>query len=394
MDPLTHALSGAVVARGILPNYENEQAGRTARWALILGAVFPDIDIVANPFDPDHFGTIRIHRSVTHSLVCLPVWALLFALLAGWYCRRRGIAAPRRWMLGVLFGSGIALHILFDCITSFGTMVWSPISWARVEWDWTFIIDLTLMGVLLFFLLLSWVAGGEKKRTKHAVWMLGLMAALVGAYALGSDALQQPAPVWALTAMIALSGLPLGLTLAGRRLPLTARNWCCIGILAAAGYLGTDAWAHARALERVRDYAAAAHLKVTDAAAIPLPPNLTRWQGFARTAESVHQWSISLAHPPEVPSAASVLPAMSGEPCPSVLWTIPQVRAWMHFARVPVVVCGQAPGGDTAEFTDLRFERPALGGERSKGREPPIPFTWRVTFSDAGRVLSEGWVTK
>ena len=393
MDPVTHALSGAVLAGAILPNYEDEQAGRTARWTIILGAIFPDIDVLANPFDPDHFGTIRIHRSVTHSLVCLPVWALLFALLAGWYCRRRGIAAPPRRILGVLFGLGIALHILFDCITSFGTMVWSPISWTRVEWDWTFIIDLTLMGVLLFFLLLSWVAAGGERRRRRAVWMLVLMGALAGLYALGSYPLEGSVPVWELATVLGLAALPLGVTLAGAQLPLTPRSWFWVGVLVTAAYLGTDAWAHGRALARVQEYAAAQHMEATDAAAIPLPPNLTLWQGFARTAGSVHQWNISLASPPGAPHTASVLAAVSGEPCPPVLWTIPQVRAWMRFARIPVVVCGQAPGGETAEFTDLRFERPALLGERSGGPQRPSPFTWRVTFSDAGRVLFEGWVT-
>jgi len=391
MDPLTHALSGAVLARAVLPNYDNEQTGRTARWTLILGAIFPDIDIVANPFDPDHFATIRIHRSVTHSLVCLPLWAFVFALLAAWFFRRRGISAPRRWMLGVLFGLGIALHILFDCITSFGTMVWSPISWTRVEWDWTFIIDLALMGVLLIFLLLSWVAAGGERRTRRAVWMLGLVSALLGIYALGTFALQDSLPAWLLAVLFGLAALPLVVTLAGGRLPLTARSWCCIGLLATASYLAMDARAHALALDRVREYAAAEHLEVTDAAAIPMPPNLFHWQGFARAPGSVHQWTISLAHPPGGPRTASVAPAWSGEPCPPVLWTIPQVRAWMRFARIPVVVCGTTPGGDTAEFTDLRFERPPL---RDEERVRPIPFTWRVTFSAAGRVLSEGWVTE
>ena len=391
MDPLTHALSGAVAARAILPYDQSDPAGRTARWTLILGAIFPDIDVLANPFDPDHFGTIRIHRGVTHSLVCLPVWAFLFALLAAWFCRRRGMAAPHRWILGLLFGAGIALHILFDCITSFGTMVWSPISWSRVEWDWTFIIDLSLTGVLLFFLLLSWVAGEGKQSTKRGAWMLVLMAALVAAYALAGSALDQPAPAWILAGILALSGLPLVLALAGGRVPLSARAWCCIGLLATALYLGSDAWAHARALDRVREYAAG-QLQVTDEAAIPMPPNLIHWQGFARTSDSVHQWSILLTRPPDAPIAASVVPASSGAPCPSVLWTIPQVRAWMHFAHIPVVVCASAPGGDTAEFTDLRFERPALAGVQRNRRGRPIPFTWRVTFSPDGRVLSEGWV--
>lgn len=380
------------MARALVPRYEDEQAEHTARWSLILGAVFPDIDVAANPFDPDHFGTIRIHRSVTHSLVCLPVWAVLFAVLAGWYCRRRGIVVPQRWMLGVLFGLGIGLHILFDCITSFGTMVWSPISWTRVEWDWTFIIDLALTGVLLFFLLLSWVAAGAERRRSRAVWMLGVMAALAGLYALASYALERSVPVWELAGVVGLSALPLVVTLAGRGLPLSAKNWCRMGLLASFAYLGIDAWAHGRALERVREYAAAAQLQVTDVAAIPLPPNLTQWQGFARTAGSVHQWTISLENPPGLLRAASVVPAVSAEPCPPVLWTIPQVRAWMRFARIPVVACGQAVGGESAEFTDLRFERPALRRERGGGGHRPIPFTWRVTFSDRGRVITEGWV--
>jgi membrane-bound metal-dependent hydrolase YbcI (DUF457 family) len=391
MDPVTHALSGAVLARAVVPQYGDERLARTARWAVILGAIFPDIDVIANPFDPDHFATIRIHRSVTHSFVCLPVWACLFALLAGWYCRRRGIAAPGRGVLGVLFGLGVGLHVVFDCITSFGTMAWSPISWTRVQWDWTFIIDLTLTGVLLFFLLLSWVAERTEERTRRAAWMLVQMGALAGLYALGSYALQQATPVWLAAVVLVLSALPLGVTLAGGRLPMTARSWCRVGVLAAAAYLGTNAWAHAQALERVRNYAAAEHLSAVEAAAIPLPPNLTLWQGFLRTADSIHQWTISLTAPPAAPLAASVAPAVSGEACPPALWTLPQVRAWMRFARFPVVVCGHAPGGEAAQFTDLRFERPAL---RGAGRERPIPFTWRITINDGGKVIAEGWVIR
>ena len=394
MDPITHGLSGAVLARVVVPSHLDERLSRTARWTMILGSIFPDIDVVANPFDPDHFATIRIHRSVTHSLVCLPVWACLFALLAAWFCRRRGISAPRRGMLGVLFGTGIALHILFDCITSFGTMVWSPISWTRVEWDWTFIADLALTGVLLFFLLLSWVVQRAERQTQRAVWMLALMSVLVGAYAAGSYTMEKPMPAWGAAAVLALAALPLMAAVRGGRVPLAARSWCCAGILATVGYLGMDAWAHAQALERVRENAAAVNAKVVQMAAIPLPPNLAEWQGLARTAESVYQWKISLANPPGTPSAASVVPAVRGEACPPALWTIPQVHAWLRFARFPVVVCGHAIGGETAEFTDLRFERPALGADATLARKRPIPFTWRVTFDGGGRVLSEGWTAE
>ena len=394
MDPLTHALSGAVAARAILPNYSDERISRTARWTMILGSIFPDIDIVANPFDPDHFATIRIHRSVTHSLVCLPVWAFLFALLAAWFCRWRGIAAPRRSVLGVLFGAGIGLHILFDCITSFGTMVWSPVSWSRVQFDWTFIIDLALTGILLFFLLLSWVAGRTERRTGRAAWMFVLMGSLTAVYAVESYALGQSLPLWLAAGVLLASTLPLATALFGGGVPLAARTWCRVGVLATAVYLGANAWAHARALERVREYAAAAHLEARELAAIPLPPNLNLWAGFALTGHDVHLWRFSLTGTSTAPLAAVVAPAVSGELCPPVLWTIPQVRAWMRFARFPVVVCGPAPGGESAEFVDLRFERPQVRDGWSAGRQKTVSFTWRVTFDGGGRVLSEGWVVE
>ena len=394
MDPVTHGLSGAVLARAVIPSNSDERITRTARWTLFLGSIFPDIDVIANPFDPDHFATIRFHRSVTHSLVCLPVWAFLFALLAARFCRRRGIAAPRRSVLGVLFGTGIALHILFDCITSFGTMVWSPISWTRVQWDWTFIVDLALTGVLMFFLLLSWIAERAERQKLRAVWMLSLMSVLVGAYATGSYAMEKPMPAWAAAAVLVLAALPVMIAFLGGRLPLAARGWCWVAVLATAAYLGMNAWAHANALERVRNYSATAKVQMSQIAAIPLPPNLTEWQGLVRTPESVYGWKISLADPPGTPIAAAVVPAMSGEACPQTLWAIPQVRVWMRFARFPVVVCGHKAGNETAEFTDLRFERPALRSDVKPGRERPIPFTWRITFTDGGRVLTAGWVIR
>jgi len=394
MDPITHALSGAVAARALPLDLGDERMVRTARWALILGSVFPDIDVIAKPFDPDNFATIRVHRSVTHSLVCLPLWAILFAVLALWFCRRHGVSAPGRGVLGAMFGAGIGLHILFDCITSFGTMVWSPLSWTRVQWDWTFIVDLMLTAVLLFFLLISWVADGAERRASRSLWMLAWMGALVGVFATAGYLLARPAPVWLIGGILLLAALPLVAALTGRSLPLTARSWCQVGLLATAGYLCVNAWAHHNALERVQSYVAAQHLDAIEAAAIPLPPNLTLWQGFARTSGTVHEWTISLTDSPSAPLATSVAQVVSGDACPPVLWTIPQVRAWMRFARFPVVVCGHGPGGEAAEFTDLRFRRPALRWAEGNKGETPAPFTWRVTFDDGGKVIAEGWVIR
>jgi membrane-bound metal-dependent hydrolase YbcI (DUF457 family) len=391
MDPLTHGLSGALAARAFLPQYPDERAGRVARWAVLLGSIFPDIDVVAKPFDPDDFATIRVHRTVTHSLVCLPVWSLLLAALTAWYCRRRNIPAPGRTALTLLYGFGIGLHILFDCITSFGTLVWSPISWTRISWDWTFIVDLALTGVLLYFLLLGWVAAsaGRRQSAGRSAVMLILVAGLVSLYLLGCYAFDQPMPVWITVTMYLAAAVPLCFSLAGAGRHWKPLGWWRVGVLATAAYLALNAQAHHRALERVRQLAAAEHLDAREAAAIPLP-----WSGFARTPQGISRWTISLADPPATASMPMVVPAVSGAPCPDVLWTMAQVRAWMRFARFPAVECREDSSAESAQFTDLRFFRPPFRWEARAGSEKPIPFTWRVTLDGRGRIAREGWAVQ
>jgi len=395
MDPVTHGLSGALAARAFLPKLRDERMTAAARWAIVLGSVFPDIDIIANPFDPDGFATIRIHRSLTHSLVCLPVWAFLLAVAVGWFWHRRGIPAPGSGALTLLFGCGIGLHILFDCITSFGTMVWSPISWTRIAWNWTFIVDLALTATLLYFLMLAWTAEAPARRARlwRASLLLALMAALAGVYALASHALGQLAPAVIPAAALLVAAIPFVITLTGGTLPLTARHWARIGVVATAAYLGMDAWAQHQALARVAEQipAGPGALKV---GAIPMPPNLTRWLGLVATEEGVREWTFSLADSPSASVPSIFIPARSGEACPDVLWNISQVRAYLRFAEFPVVVCVHAPGGETAEFSDLRFARIPLRWTGRPIRQGPLPFTWRVTFDAAGRVLGEGWVAE
>ncbi len=152
MDTLTHALSGALLARA------TGRAGAVAPAVPLLqrvtvgtvAAAFPDIDYVANLVSPVAY--LLNHRGVTHSLVMLPLWAWLLALLAALAFRN-----PRGWRAywGVA-ALGLGTHILGDLITSFGTMVFAPLSDTRYAWGTTFIIDLWFTGIILCGLLLSY----------------------------------------------------------------------------------------------------------------------------------------------------------------------------------------------------------------------------------------------
>ena len=145
MDTLTHALSGALFARATAPAaVRPEDPPLWQRVSLCaVAAAFPDSDIVISFFSS--FAYLLHHRGATHSLLLMPLWALLLAGLAAWCFRR-----PSAWRsyAGVA-ALGIVAHILGDLITSYGTMIYAPFSDLRVAWGTTFIIDLWFSGVIL-----------------------------------------------------------------------------------------------------------------------------------------------------------------------------------------------------------------------------------------------------
>ena len=88
---------------------------------------------------------------MTHSLLLLPLWALLFSWILAKLLREPG---GWRALYGVTAMS-IGLHIAGDLITSFGTLVLAPFSDWRAGIGTTFIIDLWFSGIILAGLLAS-----------------------------------------------------------------------------------------------------------------------------------------------------------------------------------------------------------------------------------------------
>ena len=152
MDTLTHALSGALLARATAPSSPGpNQLSTRARIAVgFVAAAFPDIDVVVSHVSP--LAYLYHHRGVTHSVLMLPLWALALGLLCALLLRRE----PARWRAyaGVI-ALGVGAHILGDLITSFGTIVFAPLSDARYAWSTTFIIDLWFSGIIIAGLVAS-----------------------------------------------------------------------------------------------------------------------------------------------------------------------------------------------------------------------------------------------
>lgn len=85
------------------------------------------------------------HRGATHSLVMMPLWALAVSWVLAKILR-----APGGWreFYGVS-ALAIGAHIAGDVITSYGTMVFAPLSDWRAGIGTTFIIDLWFSGIIL-----------------------------------------------------------------------------------------------------------------------------------------------------------------------------------------------------------------------------------------------------
>ncbi|MEO8142581.1 MAG: metal-dependent hydrolase [Betaproteobacteria bacterium] len=149
MDTLTHALSGALLARATQSKDLPPRSAPRRIAAAFFACAAPDLDIVFSLLGPVRY--LELHRGPTHSLLLLPFWALLFSWILAKILRE-----PRGWK--ALYGvaaMGIALHIAGDLITSFGTMIFWPVSDMRPGLGSTFIIDPWFSGIILAGLLFS-----------------------------------------------------------------------------------------------------------------------------------------------------------------------------------------------------------------------------------------------
>jgi membrane-bound metal-dependent hydrolase YbcI (DUF457 family) len=378
MDPITHGIAGALLGKG----YFAERKGRVAIFAATLGAVFPDVDIVAEIVSRDPLSIVKYHRGITHSFVGLPFFAALLAWLTRWFARRRGMEAPSWATLTLIYGVGIASHILLDGMTSFGTRMWTPISQQRVAWDLLFIIDFSFTAIILLPQIAAWIYSDRAKSRTRSVWMwvlftLGAIAAWTAARAAGF-----PFHLW----IVALaSGVIAALFFApafddwGFR--VTRAAWCQTGTYAMVAYLFVCSFAHHAAIQRVSSFAAASNISIDRIGALPLPPSLLDWGGAIRSIDGVYQARFDLRNtaPLEFHFTADSPP----DQFVARALLLPEVQLFWQFSRFPVIRTSMEGEYHVVDFGENRFV--------NTRHKSPQPFTYRVVFDNSGNIIEEGW---
>lgn len=144
MDNVTHTLFGLALAASGL----SKRVGRGTTATIVLASNMPDVDIVFALFQGEQGMLLR--RGLTHSVLLLPLFALVLALLMKVFFRRQKL-------LALFFLSMLALagHLFLDLLNSYGVVLLYPLSMKRFELAWTFIIDLWLAGLMAVPLLLG-----------------------------------------------------------------------------------------------------------------------------------------------------------------------------------------------------------------------------------------------
>ena len=395
MDTITHGIAGALISKAVFrgedlfaPHAINR--GRIITWSLMLGAIFPDSDTLRDIFSSNQLLMITWHRSITHSLVLLPFWAAALAGVTRWFALKRKWEAPSFAALTGIYAVGILSHILLDLVTTFGTMIWSPLSWSRPAWDLIFIVDFAFTAILLVPQLLAWVYAKPEKMKGRAlgVWLVFLPAPIVIAR-IGQIVGAPISNMAVYAAMILFAVVFLLPALRGWGLKIQHDSWNRAGFVTALVYMAATVWAHHTALERVEKFASLNHLEVQALGALPLPPSVWRWDGLIRAPRGVYELRMDLSQ-----KAASDEMLLAGQrtyypdaPPNNYIEAarrLPEVQKVLWFDRFPVTRFHQEGSDAIVEISDLRFAK--IRPDR------PSSFTYRVRMNAQGDVVSQGWL--
>jgi inner membrane protein len=333
MDSITHALTGAVIARAI----DDEKVGN---WGTIAGLVtgfFPDTDFVLGLFNRQFY--LEYHRDFTHSLLLIPFYALFFSWIFVKISRRNHL-----WSFYKICFPVLVSHVLLDLLTSYGTMIFSPFFEHRYAWDLIFIIDLIFSGIIFFPLVTSffwkrkaqWICRGS---------LAGLIIYILFCWIQHGRAVE-------VTKSFAHNLREEVVQVASMPQPLSPFRW--------ANYIETKDKVYQGFVDLCRKEP---------------PKSISTSSSYLEKLNSLYYplGNVQYRSWTKLPNSPWVEKALQTD----------GIKFYYWFARFPVVKSVNSEDGrHRVEFMDVRFLLPGLR----------MPFVYCVEFDDSGKIQSEGFM--
>lgn len=300
MDNVTHTLTGLMMSRAGLGRLHPQ-----APLALLLAANAPDVDGVSI------FGGVgpylHYHRGLTHSIPFLPVMAVLPLLIV---CGvMRGFKGWRRLYIVCLVG--VASHLLIDSTNSYGVRLLLPFSPTWFHLDLNSLVDLWILGVLLFCWLL--------------VYVVRLVNAEIGAKPTSGRGL-------AIFALVFFIGFDYGKFLLHQR---------AMAILNSRSYDGS---------------------LPSREAAFPIDSNPLTWRGWIETPTFFRQFTVNIIGEFD-PSGGTTFYKPEASAAIAAARSTPAFRRFLQFDQYPrwsVMPAPEPEGASRVELHDLRFSFRAI----------------------------------
>ena len=297
MDNLTHTLVGLMMARAGLEKTAVRGAGM-----LMLAANIPDIDAVT------WFGGTTVylesHRGITHTLLFMPVIALVPMLMV------RAKFSWRAWIASML---GVLSHVLLDWSNSFGIPLLMPFSMRRWRLDTVNIVDIWL-------------------------WLI-LLGALAAA------------------ALVKMVNREIG----EKNQTSARRGWAWAALIALLAFEGLRLTTHSRAVSTIeaRLYDGAPARRAT---ALPNAINPFTWRGIAEAKQFIYMIPVdvaplNLAHPFD-PSAGKRYKVIDHSAAMDAALATRPFQVFSRFSQMPYWQVSEGATGTQVSLMDLRFGDP------------------------------------
>ncbi|MEX0720169.1 MAG: metal-dependent hydrolase [Balneolaceae bacterium] len=141
MDPITHGLIGATAAQ----TFAEKDKLRPAAFTGFAAAMIADLDIFIHSAN-NPLLNIEVHRQFTHSLIFIPVGALIATALVWWLVRKK-LNVREVYTFSLL---GYATSGITDSLTSYGTQLLWPFLDERFAFNLISVFDpLFTLGIIL-----------------------------------------------------------------------------------------------------------------------------------------------------------------------------------------------------------------------------------------------------
>jgi inner membrane protein len=188
MDPVTHTLTGFALSRAGLKRWTPYSVP-----IMLLAANAPDIDLIAGAWGRPAY--LENHRTITHSIIAVPILAAMTALLVRLFARKQ-FSFKWAWFAAMI---GVASHLALDWLNEYGVRLLAPFSnkWWRLDsanlvdiWIWAALAS-AAAAPFLSRLVSSEIGARKNPNSGRAAAILALC--FIGLYAYGRSVLHDRA---------------------------------------------------------------------------------------------------------------------------------------------------------------------------------------------------------